>query len=60
MRHECVDGNEAAAAVAYALSELVTLLSSSVSAASSALPISLSVSSRGGQPRCRSTPPASG
>src|SRR5665647_270576 len=25
MRHECVDGNEAAAAVAYALSELVTL-----------------------------------
>ncbi|MCY7287436.1 MAG: hypothetical protein LH624_04095, partial [Cryobacterium sp.] len=25
MRQECVDGNEAAAAVAYALSELVTL-----------------------------------
>ena len=25
MRHECVDGNEAAASVAYALSELVTL-----------------------------------
>src|SRR5450756_2169622 len=25
MQHECVDGNEAAAAVAYALSELVTL-----------------------------------
>ena len=25
MRHECVDGNEAAAAVAYALSELVAL-----------------------------------